>query len=381
MRRGPQDAPAADAVFVPPEKARLASENRGGRTKLYNLQILRFVAAFAVVLFHLGAGYQAEFGMARNVFGIGAAGVDIFFVLSGFIIAYTADPDRGLLYFIWRRIVRIVPLYWTLTFGLAAIALILPGMLNSTVVDGESLLKSLFFIPYERDGGGVKPILFLGWTLNYEMFFYALYAVCIGAGFRTGLAPLILVLIIVAVGQVAGFENVVWNFYTNPILLEFAMGIALCILYRQYADLFTKSARYLVLALIAAFTAKLAFPGVTSIWATAIPAALLVAAALSLPTAKTPLVAFLVLLGDASYSLYLSHPYILQLWVKASPPGLGIGVHLAMGMVMCVVAVAVSVAMYRLIERPSQRLLLGQNRQAMAPPAISATATNGSRPG
>jgi len=372
-RPHPPGAPAADAVPQLPEK--------GGRPKLYNLQILRFVAAFAVVLFHLGDGYRAEFGMGRNIFGIGAAGVDVFFVLSGFIIAYTADPDRGLLYFTWRRIVRIVPLYWTLTLGLAAIALILPQMLNSTVVDGESLLKSLFFIPYERVGGDVKPILFLGWTLNYEMFFYALYALCIGIGFRTSLAPLALVLAIVAAGRIFRFENVVWNFYTNPILLEFALGIVLCFLYRRYERVFAKSGRYLILAAIAAFAVKLSLPGVTAIWVTAIPAAILVAATLSLPTAKTSLVAFLVLLGDASYSLYLSHPYVLQLWLKASPPGLGAPVQVLVGAAICVVAIVVSVAMYRLIERPSQKFLLGRNRKGMMPSAVAASASNGGRTG
>ncbi|WP_173509304.1 acyltransferase family protein [Sinorhizobium psoraleae] len=334
-----------------PEIGGTVVERKSGRPKLHSLQILRFVAAFSVVLFHLGATYKAEFGMERNIFLIGSSGVDIFFVISGFIIAYTADPDRGPLHFVWRRIVRIVPLYWTLTFGLAAIALLMPRLLNSTVVDAESLLKSLFFIPYEASSGDTRPILFLGWTLNYEMFFYALYALCIETGFRSSLAPLVLVLTVVAAGRLFEVDNVVWEFYTNPIILEFALGIVLCILYRRYTDVFAKSARYLILTFIAAFTARLALPGMTSIWANAIVAAVLVAAVLTAPAAKTPLSSLLVLLGDASYSLYLSHPYVFQLWIKASPERLGVATQLVMGAITSVGAVAVSVALYRLLSR------------------------------
>lgn len=369
----PSDLPVPDTASAPAT----AGEGKEGRPKLYSLQILRFVAAFAVVLFHLGAGYQAEFGMERNIFGVGASGVDIFFVISGFIIAYTADPDRGLLHFAWRRIVRIVPLYWTLTLGLTAIAIVMPSLLNSTLVDVGSLLKSLFFIPYERGDGSIRPILFLGWTLNYEMFFYTLYALCIGIGFRSSVAPLVLVLAIVAAGRLFTFDSVIWRFYTNPIIVEFAIGILLCMLFRRYAGMFSKAMPYLIPAALAAFAAKLAIPGMTSIWVTALAAALLVAAAISVPIARTPLAAFFVLLGDASYSLYLSHPYVLQLWVKTSPEGLGVSVHVIAGAILGAAAVAVSVVMYRVLELPSRNILLGRRRQPKTAPArISAAAPN-----
>ena len=119
--------------------------------KLLGLQILRFDAAFAVVLFHIGSGYQIEFGNQSNPFSFGAAGVDVFFVLSGFIIAMTTDPARGTWYFCLRRIVRVVPLYWILTLGIAVIGLIVPSLLNSTTVTFETLFKSLFFIPSQKE--------------------------------------------------------------------------------------------------------------------------------------------------------------------------------------------------------------------------------------
>src|SRR5689334_18462264 len=92
-------------------------------TQIPSLQILRFIAAFMVVLFHLGSGVAVEYGLSGNVFGIGASGVDIFFILSGFVIAYTTDPERGIGYFALRRLARVVPLYWVLTTLLIVIGL------------------------------------------------------------------------------------------------------------------------------------------------------------------------------------------------------------------------------------------------------------------
>ena len=142
---------SVDPILVPPARSQV-------RSTLLGLQVLRFVAALAVVLFHIGSGLQIEFGYQNNIFVFGAAGVDIFFVISGFIIAYTTDATKGAWVFCRRRVVRIVPLYWTLTLGVAAVALARPDLLNSTVVNGETLLKSLFFIPFEKTNGMVQPV-------------------------------------------------------------------------------------------------------------------------------------------------------------------------------------------------------------------------------
>jgi exopolysaccharide production protein ExoZ len=146
---------------------------------LPSLQILRFVAAFSVVLFHLGSGIAVELGSSDNVFDFGTVGVDIFFVLSGFIISYTARPERGIGYFAIRRFARVVPLYWLLTLSVIAIVTIKPSLLNSTTVTYDAVVKSFLFIPYEKSSGAVQPLLFLGWTLCYEMFFYVIYATCL----------------------------------------------------------------------------------------------------------------------------------------------------------------------------------------------------------
>jgi len=336
-----------------------ASPKRRARSKLIGLQILRFVAAFAVVLFHVSSGYQIKWGYESNVFSIGAAGVDIFFVISGFIIAYTTDATRGAWHFCKRRLVRIIPLYWILTLGVAAIAVIKPELLNSTLVNGETLFKSLFFIPFAKANGAVQPILFLGWTLNYEMFFYSVYAACIAIGLRTPLAPAVVIILLVAIGRLVHVDNVAWRFYTNPIMLEFVFGIGLYALYLRWPELFNR--QWLLIAILGLLIVlRQSLPGLPWLFANGVPAAALVAFALTWTPKHTPLIAMLVLFGDASYSLYLSHPYIIEALAKPLPADAGLAVQIIAGAISSCVAIIVSLALYRLIEQPSQKLFLSR---------------------
>jgi exopolysaccharide production protein ExoZ len=107
----------------------------------------------------------------------GGGGVDIFFVISGFIMVYTTQSHHvGPFSFFVNRVVRIVPIYWLLTLAVFTLAVIAPHLLGATRAAPSELLKSLLFIPFAKSNGAVQPILFLGWTLNYEMFFYMLFA-------------------------------------------------------------------------------------------------------------------------------------------------------------------------------------------------------------
>lgn len=327
------------------------------RGKLAGLQILRFLAAFAVVLFHVGSSYQIEFGNAVNPFAFGAAGVDVFFVLSGFIMALTTDPARGAWYFARRRLARIVPLYWTLTLGIAVIGLALPSLLNSTSVTPETLFKSLFFIPYERPSGAMQPLLFLGWTLNYEMFFYAIYAACILLGLRSPLAPVAVIALLVTAGQLFPFGNAIWRFYSNPLMIEFALGICLYLAHVRHPGWLKRRTVLLAAAGIASFILLRLVPGVPWILAGAVPAVLLVASFVAFTPGRSGWLALLALLGDASYSLYLSHPYVLQVFAKLAPAGLSIISQIMLGAAACALCILASIALYRSLEIRSQRHL------------------------
>ena len=137
---------------------------------IYSLQALRFIAAALVVVSHI----RTEVGLTP----FGSSGVDIFFVISGFIIYYVTRD--GAPQFFTRRLIRIVPLYWLGTLALAAIALKAPGMLNHTSLDADKLLGSLFFIPVWNESVQYHlPLLTLGWSLNYEILFYLVFFIAL----------------------------------------------------------------------------------------------------------------------------------------------------------------------------------------------------------
>ena len=117
--------------------------------ELQSIQALRAVAASSVILVHI------------PFVGRGTFGVDIFFVISGFIICYISSLNAD--DFLLKRIFRIVPLYWLGTCGVFLVALLMPTLLNATTANLTNLAKSLFLIPYRREDGSVFPMLFLGW--------------------------------------------------------------------------------------------------------------------------------------------------------------------------------------------------------------------------
>src|ERR1041385_2180302 len=119
-----------------------------------------------------------------NFFKVGAPGLDLFFVISGFVMVYSserlfgrADAPR---IFMLRRIARIVPLYWAMTLVVLAYFLLAHGrdMLFALYPPGN-ILASFLFYPYPRGDGALVPLHALGWTLNYEMFFYVVFAALI----------------------------------------------------------------------------------------------------------------------------------------------------------------------------------------------------------
>ena len=150
---------------------------------IISIQILRALAALLVVFHH--ARYQIRDFEAFFYGGIwqsGQAGVDIFFVISGFIMWVTTHDRRTTpLQFLTNRIVRIVPLYWLLTLTVAAACLIAPSLFRGVVLAPEHVVKSLFFIPdfYPGMPTHIWPLLLPGWTLNYEMIFYVVFAVAL----------------------------------------------------------------------------------------------------------------------------------------------------------------------------------------------------------
>lgn len=139
-------------------------------SSLPSLQVLRALAALGVVFYHLDPGPQAAGWrhLYQVLFARGHIGVDLFFVISGFIMVWTAPTESGVrpaLGFLVRRVFRVVPLYWLMT---------LVWVYGVSHAGWPQLRQSLLFYPIDTSMPMVFgfPALFVGWTLNYEMYFY-----------------------------------------------------------------------------------------------------------------------------------------------------------------------------------------------------------------
>jgi exopolysaccharide production protein ExoZ len=253
----------------------------------------------------------------------GGAGVDLFFLISGFIILVTTSRnDVSPRRFFTLRIIRVVPLYWIATLGMAAWGLWGPAPLSfRSVSPAEAITKSLLFLPFSWDGasGGMWPVLMNGWTLNYEMFFYALFALSLGLPRYARLAALTLALgSLVIVGRAFGpFEGTWPSFYTNPFLLEFIVGM---ILAREWLRSGWRMG-FLQSILLIVFGFSCLGP-LHSRLINMAGGFLIVGGCLN-PRIGQYHNRVLLYLGNASYSIYLSHQFVLEAlawcWARAFP--------------------------------------------------------------
>ncbi|KQP88028.1 acyltransferase [Methylobacterium sp. Leaf117] len=329
---------------------------------IQNIQVLRGLAALLVVIVHCEAIIKS-FGNFHYIGIAASTGVDLFFVISGFIMVYTSDRNGPTpLGFFANRVARVAPLYWLLTIAIFAIAVLQPQLLGATKASLSNLVNSLAFWPYLRDDGKVAPLLFLGWTLNYEMMFYAVFALCL---FIKDLNLRVLVAIGVLVsmtvlGQAITFENVPALFFTRPVILEFALGMIVARIYAILPHSKRAAVIALCLAIIALPAMLLAAVLSSSMLPIAgIPAAVLVVAALimdrgGLSLSWRPLVA----IGDASYSLYLTHPFVAQVVIKLSNKLQPLSLPLSLLVILVIYAISITLALlvYRTLEIPMTRV-------------------------
>lgn len=283
--------------------------------KIHFLQAMRAIAAFLVVSDHALlqiTDNRPENRISHLAWALGDAGVYVFFVISGFIMVHICWENFGRRSapadFLWRRVVRIVPLYWLAT--LAAMAYHRVSVTHGAHAGWSDLIRSLMFIPYSGDDGSWHPILPQGWTLNYEMMFYTVFALGLALPRKIALPAVGGALgAFLIIGPLLAIEAVAY--LASPIVLWFLLGMGLATLWRWYGfaepDWLARSAK------------------------------------------------FLEPLGDASYSTYLAHGLILTLllrvWIMAvGPPSIWIVP------VSLVVAAITGWATYMLVERPVLRI-------------------------
>lgn len=349
---------------------------RGKTSTLDSIQYLRGIAAMMVVVFHVFPQLQ-RMGLNWPEPNALSSGVDVFFVISGFVMTYSTarHPGRGGLAFLRDRLLRIAPLYWTLSLLMVVLLLTMPQLAQTSRFDARHALLSFLFIPAMHPVlGHYWPLIVPGWTLNYEMFFYVIFALALGSGGRartvvTGLTvwALVVLTLVPLFVPVDGLAQ----FYTRSQILEFGFGIVLGEWYLRTAQQ-PSGVWWLAIVLgaiglgLSGHTAGLLPQAVVP----GIPAALVVVGMLRVPLRIDGLWERVAArLGDASYSIYLSHYLVMsaigQVWHKLVPAGpLG---WIGFALVAPVVCALVGIVVYHGLEQS-----LGARLGALVNPAAAA---------
>lgn len=296
---------------------------------MLNIQHLRAVAVLLVVLHHLvwlvnsfSVKYASQVWMPRPN---GQIGVDIFFVISGFIMVHTAGSTFGAKNagrtFLKNRVIRIVPLYWVATALETAVLYISHSDDASGTPAFLNIFRSFFFLPYESEPDKFHPILGVGWTLNCEMFFYVVFAICLALPLRAGLALLASTFIaMVIAGSFFALDGSL-KFWASPLILEFLLGVSLGLAFRsfdrQLLPAYSTSVAALIVVLIGACLTHdednaLGFRPL--FWTLSL--AVVAIAVFSRQPSGVFSKAF-EKIGDSSYSLYLTHSTAVTIGLTA----------------------------------------------------------------
>ena len=318
----------------------------GLQNKIDSLQVLRFFAAFSVMMVHM------------PILGVGNWGVDIFFVISGFIMMYVTENNSK--YFLLKRIFRIVPLYWILTFGVFVLAIFVPELLNNTTANFEHLIKSLLFIPFNKNETGHFPILFVGWSLNFEIIFYILFAISLFF-FKNNklIACTMMILLFLLLNFLLSEKNFIFSTYSNNIFFSFIYGMIVFYIWKKFKHLISVNlfSHLVMIAIFILITLMLNLYDFPRSIRFGIPSFILVAYFLFLlNNFKFPKI--LVTLGDASYCIYLFHPYIIQFFYKVLKiDNLSYLTQVIFSIFISIIVLGLSIMIYKNVELPINNLL------------------------
>lgn len=339
--------------------------------RLYGVQALRFAAATAVVVTHAVDLAGTRLGLETALVGgtlenFGAVGVDVFFVISGFIIATTTQGQTGVGAagaFLWRRFRRVAPIYWLLSLP------ILIGMARGGTLSPEVAAATFLFWPFS----GLKmtfPALGPGWTLCFEMLFYAGFGLAIAGGRRVGWGLVGAYAVMLAVGLVSAAP--VLRFWGAPIILEFLLGVGIASVWR-FAP--RGLALWAVGLALVGFGLSLVFGygGIddvralndpwnglrrAAVWG--LPSALLVFGVVRMErtdAAPGRLGRAVAFMGDASYSIYLVHVLVIRALGRMFESGMVALPGDAVVGLTVLASLAAGAVVHVWIERPLLRLM------------------------
>lgn len=342
--------------------------NRASGRKWILIHYLRACAALLVVVHHIPTFLMDHGVVTPWSFEIGAVGVDLFFVISGFVMAQSARALVGLrdaIDFSISRVVRIVPLYWAVTLAIGVPALCFPELFRTFTTSWDQVLSSLFFIPYFDDTGALRPVVVQGWTLNYEMFFYLTIAIAISVGIRSPVrvAAFLMIFLGIVGSTLERDAPEPVGVYLSPIVIEFAAGVFLGSMFSsgRWSGQRRNAFLGLVLVILGAFVVSVASAdfGIGRgsarlvVWGGA--AFIFVAGLLLIEAYKIPpIYRALNVLADSSYALYLTHGLAFTVSWRLGADS--IGVSLVSAGILLFAALFAGVVCHYCVEGPLCRL-------------------------
>ncbi len=331
-----------------------------------SVQALRAVAALLVVVNHalITAGHRSQIGVDGHPI-LGRLGVEIFFAISGFVMIRVTDPlrpgrapIRTAGRFLWARAVRIVPLYWLCTM-LVMLADLVGSRRSGDDVSPARLIASLLFLPSTAANGLVQPVLYVGWTLQFEMVFYLMVAIALAVQVSPVRLCVPVLAGLAALSTVRPPDSGAGWFYADSATLSFAVGMLTA---RIAAPGPHRRAAWVVL--VAATSAHVLVCGVRAVGPD--PTGIVVALVVPLifvPTVMTEhrvgasVPRWATAAGATSYTLYLTHPFVSTA-VADGLSALGDAARSPMLFVTAVVVTPLLTApfIHRYVERPITRL-------------------------
>ena len=352
--------------------AKAAATEARSAPRYQSVQIARAIAALLVACVHvltISSGLDGT-AYAHSAFQFGQAGVDIFFVISGYIIAEVAQRSRDARQFAARRLVRILPFYWIVT----VLVLTLQSLKGGSFPPAGQLLSSLLLLPQAE-----LPVLGVGWSLEHELIFYAVaaLAIAVGAAHRlllimAGLSAASILWALASGGGVDDLFHVLSLFH-----VEFLIGVVAYTHRRRLARL-----PWRPLLLLAALCFPLSAAVLHVLHQAVVPlqptgalgllrvilwggASMMLLSGLIACEAQAPSLMnaaplrLLASLGSASFALYLLHPIVFELFEMAVGTGwTGPFPYQAMALVAISLAVGVASLFYHFVERPVMSRLI-----------------------
>ena len=325
---------------------------------LLSVQYMRAIAAVLVVVHHVAWKAEQYSNDPLYWFRVGGVGVDLFFIISGFIMCYTTTSrivraDQ----FIKARIRRIIPIYWLLTVVALCAFLIAPEKVNSSG-GSTTILNSFILLPSSS-----KYLVQNGWTLSYEFLFYGIFACgLLLPGTVRLIIPKTILMGLVLIGIITPQATTFGRFCTNPLLLNFVMGIVAFELLNRKPVKKIPAVISILTSIIALTCINFGYSSGIRVLDYAVPSLLFFVGMVSLEgffNAKRDfrLARVFERIGDSSYSLYLLHPFVL---VPGAISLRFLGVNY-FGSLFSIILVALSLCAgwfcYRWIEQPLYRRL------------------------